>query len=296
MNIKRATMASVIVLSVLGLVGCGPKVEVPAAYVAKIMTKDGYKEGTIGTSKFRLDPCFAYCDREVLLNVGDRSITETMELFMPKDKLNMTFDLRATLSINPTKYEELFARLPPDISEDNVYYISWQKGYETYARDIIRAEAREFLSQYSIAEVASSREVINAKLSEKLSHSILKRTPFTVRYIGLADIQYPEIIVNAQKNAAERREMIEQENAQLEISKVQLERQLQEQKLQRAIDVEKAEAESLVNKILAESITPGYIKYKELEVMAKIAESQNKVFVPTQMLDSLAGQVQLGIQ
>lgn len=90
--------------------------------------------------------------------------------------------------------------------------------------------------------------------------------------------------------------MIEQENANLEISKVQLERQLQEQTLQRAIDVERANAEAMVNRILADSITPAYVKYKELEVMSKLAESQNKVFVPTQMLDSLAAQVQLGIQ
>lgn len=37
------------------LAGCGQKVEVPPAHVGKVMTKNGYQEGTIGTSKFRLD-------------------------------------------------------------------------------------------------------------------------------------------------------------------------------------------------------------------------------------------------
>jgi multidrug efflux pump subunit AcrA (membrane-fusion protein) len=117
-----------------------------------------------------------------------------------------------------------------------------------------------------------------------------------VRYVGLADVKYPEVITNAQENAAERREKIQQEEAQLEISKVALERQLQEQQLQRKIEVEKAQAEAEVNRILAESITPSYVKYRSMQIMEKIAESDNKVFVPTEMLDSVAGQVQLGRQ
>lgn len=276
------------------LSACGQGVEVPAAHVGKIMTKVGYKDGTIGTSKFRLDPCFAYCDKIVLLDVSDRSVSEEMELFIPKDKLNMSFDLRMTLSVNPDKYEELFARLAPEQSDSDEYMLNWNRAYQTYARDIVRSEAREFLSQFSIAEIASSREVLNVQLSEKLSKSIAVRTPFQVRYVGLADIQYPEIVIEAQKKAAERREQIFTEESQLEISRVQLERQLQEQQMQRAIDVERAEAEAMVNKILADSITPAYIKYKELSVLETLATSQNKVFVPTAMLDSIAGQIQIG--
>jgi hypothetical protein len=257
------------------------------------MTKIGYKDGTIGTSKFRLNPCFAYCDKIVLLDVSDRSVSEEMELFIPKDKLNMTFDLRMTLSVNPDKYEELFARLAPEQRDSDEYVLNWNRAYQTYARDIVRSEAREFLSQFSIAEIASSREVLNSQLSEKLSKSIAARTPFQVRYIGLADIQYPEIVIEAQKKAAERREQIFTEESQLEISRVQLERQLQEQQMQRAIDVERAEAEAMVNKILADSITPAYIKYKELSVLETLATSQNKVFIPTSMLDSIAGQIQI---
>ena len=42
-----------VVLFALFLTACGQRVEVPPAHVAKIMTKDGYQEGVIGTSKFR---------------------------------------------------------------------------------------------------------------------------------------------------------------------------------------------------------------------------------------------------
>lgn len=295
---KKISVILMMIISTILMVGCGMKVEVPAASVGKVMGKHGYQEGTITTSKFRLAPCFAYCDKLVLLDVSDMAAVEPMELFMPEDRLIMNFELRMTLTPSPKSYDELFNRVPPSTGDrgDRVAHISLDRAYEIYARQIIRAEAREFLSQYKISEIVSSREAINNELSDKLKASIVAKTPFTVLYVGLADVKYPPVIVTAQENAAERREMIQQEEAQLEISKVQLERELQEQKLQRTIDVEKAEAEAQVNKILAESVTPEYIRYRELNALETIAKSDNKVFVPASMLDTMAGQVQVGNQ
>ena len=279
------------------MVGCGQLVEVGPAQVAKVMNDKGYKEGTIPTSKFRLPICMVEpCEKLVVLDASDRSFKESMDLFMPQDKLLMKFDIRATMSLAAKDYEQVFGKVQPAPIKDydRMYMIPLEKVYLTYARDIIRAEAREFLSKYTIAEIASSREAINAELSARLSESIAKRTPFQVRYIGIADLTYPAIIVKAQENAAERREMINQEAAQLEISKVQLERKLQEQTMQRKIDVEKAEAEAQVNKIMGMSMTEEYKTYKSFQILDAMASSSNKVFMPVDMLDTVAGQLQLG--
>jgi len=280
----------------LAMVGCGQVVEVGPAQVAKVMSQSGYKANIIPTSKFRLDMCWAYCDKLVVLDASDRSFKESMDLFMPQDKLLMTFEIRATMSLASKDFEQVFNKVQPAPMGDSkrMYMIPLEKVYMTYARDIIRAEAREFLSQYTIAEIASSREAINAQLSERLSKSIAERTPFMVRYIGIADLAYPTIIVKAQENAAERREMINQEAAQLEISKVQLDRKLQEQTMLRKIDVEKAEAEAQVNKIMGESMTPEYKVYKSFQVMEAMANSSNKVFMPAEMISTVAGQMLLG--
>ena len=279
------------------LAGCGQVVEVGPAEVGKVMTKNGYKEQVIPTSKFRLDWCWAYCDKLVVLDASDRSVKETMDLFMPKDKLMMSFDVRATMSLDPEEFDEVFSNVQPQPSgeEDELYRIPMEKVYATYARDIIRSEVREFLSQYSIAEIASSRDAINAELTQRLSGVINQRTPFRVRYIGLDDVKYPEIIVSAQEASAERREAINQEKAQLEISRVQLNRKLEEQQLMRKIEIEKAQSEAEVNRILGESMTEDYMAYRSLAVIEKMAESQNKVFMPVEMLQSIAGQVNLGM-
>jgi len=291
MNKFKLLVVAVVMMFVLS--ACGQKVEVPPAHVGKIMTKEGYKEGTTPTSKFRLAWCWSYCDKIVLLSVADMAVNEQMVLHIPKDRLNMTFDVRMTLSVKPSQYDELFSKVPP-VEAPNGDRVPLERAYQIYAQQVIRAEAREYLSQFTIAEISSSRETINAELSDRLMNAVSSRTPFTVGYAGLADVQYPAIIITAQENAAERREMIQQEEAQLEISKAQLERQLQEQRLQRTIDVEKAQAEAEVNLILAKSITPEYIKYRSLNALELIAASDNKVFVPTEMLNSMAGQVMLG--
>lgn len=259
--------ASVMALS---LTACrGELVEVPPAHVGKIMTKDGYREGVIGTSKFRLDVCFNYCDKLVLLPVADQANIETLEIFMPQDKLKLKVNLRTNLTITDKKQmDALFNSIAPTESEESqkVARIGRDIVYKTYAQQIIQTEAREYLSQFTIAEVASSMEKVNADLSARLSKAIKERTPFNVRYVGITGIEYPAIITEAQENAAKRREMIEQENAQKQVDQVRLERQLNEAQLQRKIDVEKAEADAEADRVRAVAANnPAVIKLRELE-------------------------------
>ena len=247
------------------LAGCGAKVEVPPAHVGKIMGKDGYQENLIPTSKLRLAPCWAYCDRLVTLDVSDKSYSEPLNIFIPEDKLNLTVNIKTTLSINPRKTVELFNSISPVEKDSSISMIESSKIYQTYAAQIIQTETREYLSQFSISQIASSNEKINADLRERLSKVIEQRTPFSVRYVGITDITYPKIISDAQESAAERREQVQQEEAQLEISKVKLERELQEARLTRAIEKEKAETEAMAQQTLAASVDSRVLELRKLE-------------------------------
>ena len=275
------------------LTGCGwfigDKVEVPPAHVGKIMGSNGYREDVIPTSKFRLDGCIVWCDKLITMSIADFTVAETMEVFMPEDKLIMKFQLGITLSPNPAQFDSLFNRVAPEGDTIPITGI-----YVTYAQRIIQSQAREIVSNYTIAEISSNREAIAQELTAALSETIGTQTPFSMRFLGITDIDYPEVITNAQINAAERRERIQQEEAQLEISKVELERTLQEQRLQRAIDIERAQAEAEVNRILADSVTPEYIKYRELEALTTLSNNEAVKWVPAGMLDSVAVQTAVG--
>lgn len=289
-NVFKLMMAGLLMLT---LTAClGERVEVPPAHVGKISTKDGYRPDIIGTSRFRLDWCWANCDKLVLVNVADQANTESLEIFMPQDKLKLKVDIRTNLTISDKKATELlFNSLTPSGSavegEDPRYVsrISRESIYKNYAQQIILSETREYLSQFTIAEVASSMEKVNADLSARLAKSLKERSPFTVRFVGITDITYPDIIVQAQENAAQRREMIEQENAQKQVDQVKLERQLNEAQLQRKIDVEKAEADAEADRVRAQAANnPAVIKLRELEIEKIKAEKWNGQ-LPTTVAD-----------
>lgn len=276
MKIMRM-FAWAIAATTIALAGCGQRVEVPPAHIGKIMTNKGYQEGFISTSKFRLDTCWVgtACDKLVLLDASDKSKTESVDVFMPEDKLMMRVVVQSTLTVNPKKSEALFNTLPQSKigEEDQLSVIAWETIYNTYAKQIILAEAGEFVSKFTIPHIASNREAVNAQLRTHLTKQIEARTPFQARYVGLVDVQYPKMIVDAQLNAAKRREQIQQEEAELEVSKVQLERELQEARLKRQIEVERAETESATQRAQAVTLTPMYLEKLRIDnEAAKIAK------------------------
>lgn len=278
----------VAIIAIVWLMFAGQRVEVPPGHVAKIFGKNGYQEQIIPTSKFRLEPCIAYCDDIVYMPVNEFTVTEDLELFMPVDKLVVKFKIRAVILPNPAQYDTFFARVTPQGNK-----IDTAVAYNNMVAMMVQTTSRELLSKYTIAQIVSSLNTINQELSAKLGQEISTKSPFMSKSIGLADVEYPQIIIKAQENAAERREAIQSEEAQLEVSKVKLERTLQETAMQRKIDVAKANAEAERNRIIADSITPAYIRFRQLDALDKIAESDNTKFVPIEMLSSMSTQLML---
>ena len=274
-------------LLVLGsLTACGSKVEVPPAHVGKIMTKDGYQENIVPPSKFRLAACVWFCDQLVLLDVADKAVEESITIFIPSDKLNLDLGVRVTLSLDPSETAALFDTLSPLTSGENrSSLISWEQIYKTYAQQIILTEIREYMSKYSIAQISSSLEKVNNDIRDILQNRIQERTPFSVRYVGITNIKYPDIITKAQENAAERRERIQQEEAQLQISKVTLERELQETRLKRQIELEKAQIEAKSQEIQREVVDSRVLELRRLENQRLWIEKWNGTVPATMMAD-----------
>ena len=265
-NLRRFGIVVAVAAAAL-LSACGKAVEVPPAHVGMISTKDGYQDNLIPTSKFRLSHCWAYCDRLVTLDVADKAYREELQIFIPEDQLNLGVTVQSTLSIEPKKTKELFKAVAPKATDDNqLSMIENIQVYRTYASQIIQKEVREYLSKYSISQIASSNEKINAELAVRLSTILSERTPFNVRFVGITGLKYPEIITKAQEAAAERREAIQQEEAQAKVTEVKLAAQLKEAQLQRAIEKEKAETEALAQRTLAASVDPNVLKLRQLEI------------------------------
>lgn len=283
----KGSMFAVVAAVLLALVlsGCGKRVEVPPAHIGKVLTTNGYKPDNVPPSKFRLDFCFFWqaCDALILAELSDTGQKESFKLFMPKDQLNMSFDIRFTMSIrNDAKaIDSLFSRIPP-VNR----LIASQRVYVTYGQPVLREVVRTVVAKYGINEVASSREAINAEVYAAVSKA-LKGTPIAVKRLAFADIQFPQVIVEAKEQAAKRRAAIQQAEAEKQVMLVNMQTQLERAKADRAVRRERALAAKEENTIFAESVTDEYLQYKRLEVMEIMAGNPNAVFVPFEALGTV---------
>lgn len=284
-------MKKTIALLVLSLVliGCGKLVEVPPAFTAKILTKNGYAPETISPSKFRLQHCVAYCDKLVLLEASDQGFVEKIKVFMPKDKLNLTIDVRGTLSI-PTDnktVDSIFDRVTSDpwVNDEDVGIISLMKVYRTYGQQAVRGVVRSEIVKYTISDILAQREAIGGNIHNELFEKMSEtKIPIRISRFELASVQPPDVIVNAQQAAKEREIDIQKAEADAQVELVKAERDLEIARKNRLVEKEKALAIAEQNRIAAQSITPQLLAYRKLEVAESIykalSQSDNVIIVP----------------
>ena len=288
-NFFKAAMTVVLATSLSGCFFSGDKVEIPTGHVGKIQTKDGFQADVRSPSKFRLDACLRFCDRLVMLDVSDTRYTENFKTFMPLDDLEMGYSITMTLMVDPKKYDSIFGNIPFQELGDGRGFIAQDVVYGVYAQPQLQTVIPEILTAFTIGEVASERTKVNDYLKAQLNKE-LKATPFILKHVGLTNTKYPDIITRAKERAAERKEAQDQVLAQktLDLLKIQTEKEVEAQR--RVVELMKATTKAqIADKLLSE----GYIQLQRLEVLEALAQSENKVFVPTDMLDGIAIQQEM---
>ena len=259
---------------------CGSRVEVPTAHVGKVKTAAGLEEGIKHPSSFRLPFAVHSKPELILLETSHFPVNEQIVLFMPKDKLNLTFDVRGTMFVVPEKSDELFGKLVPQGNGGVVSLISSHLIYTTYGQQLIRSRVRAVMSKYTIEEVMNNRESVNAELSEEIVSLFSDKSyPLGVIQFGLADIQPPAVIVKAQESAKEREVAIQTAEAQKAVALTEAGAALEVAQKQQEIDLLEAETQVLVEEKLSTAVNERFIAQRALRVLEDMANNPNKTFV-----------------
>jgi len=290
---RKTTMLCAVMAMMMFFVACGQKVEVPPAHVGKRSTANGLQEKVIPPSKFRL----AYVwpgqvgDSLILCQASDYPAKEQMKVYMPKDELNLDIvEIRGTYAIasDPANVNKIFNRITATPKGDRLYFISISQVYKTYAKPIIRETTRTILTQYSIEYVMQNRESVGQELSDAIK-SKLQGAPITPLYIGLADLQPPQVVIDAQIKAKERQIAITEADNEKMVSLKKAEGALQVAIKQQEVDLKEAETQVLVDQKLAEGVSDAFVTQRALKALMELVRSNNKVyFMPMEALTNPA--------
>lgn len=271
------------------LSGCfGEVVEVPTAHRGVISTATGLKEGILPPSKLRLSSFCRVCDNLILAEVSDYSTNETLQLYMPKDRLNISVDVRGTFATSdaPNDLNMIFSRVSPTPVTGRVSKIPAVKVYETYAQQIILDRVRSVVAKYDIATLMDNREQIGAELREAV-RAALEGRPVKVLNFGLSDIQPPSVILEAEVKRKSREIAINQAEAEKEVRLRVAQADLEVAALKQSVDLKEAETQVLVEKKLKEGFSQAYVAQRGLKILEALAKSENKViFLPTEALSN----------
>ena len=276
-----------------GPVGCSyPRVEVPTAHVGKVMTKAGFEGRLRGPSAFRLPFNVLGFNPSVLVvcEASDQQQRESMDLFMPKDKLVLRFDCRGTFSIasGEEATAAIFDRLSSKKVDAHTRLIDFDEVYKVYAQQVIWTTARATLVKYDIEYVLAHREKISAELEQEISKR-LNGTPIHLVHFGLSTVQPPELIIEAQKVAKTREVEVEQAKADRLVKLTEAEAELEVAKKQQMVDLLEADTQRRVNLALTEGVNHPFVQQRVLSILEKLSSSKDKVmFVPAESFGNQA--------
>ena len=279
---KKLTLIATALVTLTGCVG--DSVEISTGHVGKIQTKDGFQSGIREASKFRLPHCWTMCDRLITLDISDKQYSMAFSTYMPKDQLNMKYKVDFVLAVKPSKYEEVFATVPFNDAYSSHATINHEDVVKRYAKPQLKTNIPAIVSNFTINEIASSRSKVNNYLKAKLNDQ-LSTTPMIVKHIGLTEVEYPKIIIEAKERVAERKEKEAAVIQQRELDLLKAETKLLLERKKRQVELEQAKTKALVAKQLMSKDYETLLKY---EAINSLAQSSNKVIVPTDMLDSIA--------
>lgn len=174
-----------------------------------------------------------------------------------------------------------------DITHED-YRVSLDRVYLVYGKNVVTNAARTVMSKYRVNEVAVNFEKINNDIHTEIKKRMVGN-PLEVSDVTLAKISYPPVITAAVEKQQERELAIVTEKNQqaIEMLKKKNELELELASADYKIRIKRAEAIRDENKITSEGLNPTLLQYRNLEVLEKMAESENKVFVPYSALKEI---------
>lgn len=273
---KKLKFVAAVAIAGLVLTGCS-RVTVPPASKGKLLSGSGYSVDVKEPGKYWVP----WWHSMVILDTSTQTMAEKVTVKM-QDDLELTFHVNFRTRINGS--EKVINAMFNDIRHQN-YQVTLPMVYKVYGRDVVQNSSRSVVSKYLTKDVSRNYDRLNEDLFDHLTVA-LESSPLDISNVNIGGIQWPKVITDAIETQQERELAIETERNEQAVRKIVKDNELEMAKANYAIRMKNAEAIRDENRITAEGMNPMLLEYRRLEVLEKMAENQNAVFVPYEGLTS----------
>ena len=261
-----------IVLCSLAFAGCNS--QVPPGHVGKVRTTSGFANNPLGPG---LHTCYGR-DKMFLLEVSDKQYNVPMSVLC-KDQLNFKFNIGVLVAVDKTKTKVINAAFE-NVTPAGDATITADQLFKMYILPVVDQEARKVVSRYETREIAKNRDAVITGILASVNKAV-KSSIMTVKRVTVNNLDFPDVITQAQEIRAQR---------QVEVQTMKAETERQMEKARGQLKVAQLEYERALieaariadsNKIIGASITPGFLAYHELKVLGQAAAGPNNWgFIP----------------
>lgn len=269
---------------------CSCTETVPPGYVGMIQEPAGLTGEILNPGQHS---CWGR-DKINLVAISESSNKETMQI-QCSDKLNTkAFDLviRWAPSVKTGKDFKLI------LANNGAKMDGIKRGfllgsdvlYKTYVQELARNVSRTVVSKYKSDEIASNREAIQKAINSNLRKALVG-TPIDFKVALVNNLDPPDVITNAVAAAKKRDLQIAEEEAAQKIKLLQAKNRRLLAEEEKLTLTREAEAEAAYMKIIGQSLTPEFLKRRELKVREQEIEAKLAAYKKTGSVTLIDGNV-----
>ena len=267
---KRILLPLLLLALLASTVGC--RETVPAGHIGRTWEPGGFQGNILKPGKH---DCWGWCEM-YRMEATDQAFDIPMNVLCA-DNLNFSFVINTLVSVNLDNADAVkaaFENLKP--AGDHLFTV--HQLFMTYIKPVADQEARKVVSKYKTPELVQKRsqviEEVRAAVAEATGTAILK-----VKRTTVGNLDFPDVITRAQETKAEKQVEIETARAEGEKQAAQAQARITLARIQAQEKLLRAQSEADANRILAASVSPQLIMWRQWEVMEAAAGGENNLFL-----------------
>lgn len=245
---------------------------VPAGHIGRTWEPRGFSDELLRPGRHA---CWGRCQM-YHMETTDQVFKLPMNILCA-DSLNFQFEMSILVSLdqkNQNAIKAAFENLKPE--KDHMFTLV--QLYNMYIEPVAKEEAQKVVSRYLTTEIVLRREqiieAVRAAVVRATANSILQ-----VKQVNVGNLDFPDVITEAQEAKAKRLVEIETARAEGEKQAAEAQARLKLATIEAQVSLLKAQSEADANSILGNSVTPQLLAWRQWDVMKAAAEGNNNMII-----------------